>query len=751
MEGNTTQKNRYPKPLLTLVASRSPITHSWAHRTLQDMIKTCAKDKSVGLDQVGIDILSTCPKATATLLHNMFPVLFRHAVTPTWWRRPQVSLLYKKNDPKDPANYRPVALPSHIRKFYERIYRRYLMNLPNLKTHHSQCGFLHHSGAIDCAYIIAESCNRMNLQYATKPLLVLLDIIKAYDSVWRPFLWELLAKRGLHRHLIAVLMSLFEDVTVMLSLNGKQLGRAPCITGLMQGAVLSPFLFNLFLDPLLEQLNKEQLGAPKVAGTNIPSIGFADDLTLISDASSKPALARTQRQLNLCTAYAVQHGFRFSPQKSHFTAPATFANKIKLTLQGQELGYKDEVECLGISFVEASISTPAHLAKNIAATEAAALAVASLGVFFSNINLKRKANVFKAFIRSHLEYGIQILPLTRQNIEALNSTMLDALSHVFCTKKGSWAQARIAGCDTYTSRAALLRADHEKKMDRLHKYLFSARIYHTMAKKPTSLIHKYRQALTKTYLEKYRKLWKLYTQTSCRHKAKEIKLQITQARSEVVRQAWIPISKRSKNVAALTNDPRCAHPLTRIQDPGLTFMLPRLVAGIWPPARLQCHTCQPPRPIGREHLRICTDAESIIMPRLHALTQQSQSLKTSPYERCTESFNPVPADAEHFSIYLALALLPAQMEWGATRQYRAHTPSLNLLSALRRWCIRARACIRAAAPYHPPPSSPTPPNSHALPPIPASPPARQLWQHHPHSSQQNPRIPLNIPLRHHPP
>ena len=730
----------------------NPFTGNQFKESIGKMIKNCAKDKSVGLDQVGIDILSSCPKATALLMRTMFPIFFKHAVTPTWWRIPQVSLIYKKNDPTDPANYRPVALPSHMRKFYERIERRYLMSLPQLKTHYTQCGFLDNSGAIDCAYIIAEASEHTARQFSKEALLVLLDIIKAYDSVWRPFLWDILAKRGLHRHHIAVLMSLFENVKVELSINGRQLGQAPCITGLMQGAVLSPFLFNLFLDPLLTQLSTLSQGAPKIAGQPIPSIGFADDLTLISEATTPATIARTQEQLDLCTQYAFDHGFRFSPSKSHFTAKPSFEHSINLRLQDTRLEYKGTVDCLGIRFVHGRINTTAHLDKNIAATEAAALAIASLGIFYSNIALTQKTNVFKSFVRSHLEYGLKIIPITPQHVARLDQTLLSTLAHVFCTTKGSWAQARLTGCDTYTSRVALLRADHERKTERLRTQLFSAKLFHQMAHKTHSLTSRFRLPLTKSYLTEYRRLRDLLQKTRAAQARREIQEKMERARTQVVIKAWQPLMKRSKNVNALTNDPRLAHPMTRIKDSGLTFMLPRLITGIWPPARLQCGTCIPPRPIGREHLRICTNAEQLIMPYVNAITTQPKSLPTSPYERSTTLFNPIPADAQHFAIYHALALLPSQMEWKATSKRHHHYTSINLLAALRRWCVRARACIREATPLPPQSSARRPPHSHNPPAIaPASPPARQLWPHNLQSSPQNLRTPLNTPLRHHPP
>ena len=76
--------------------------------------------------------------------------------------------------------------------------------------------------------------------------------------------------------------------------------------GTHQGSVLSPLLFSVYLDDLLAQLRKLQLGC-SIGGYWYGACGYADDLILLA-----PNREVLQRMLNVCQSYAVEHNLVFS-------------------------------------------------------------------------------------------------------------------------------------------------------------------------------------------------------------------------------------------------------------------------------------------------------------------------------------------------------------------------------------------------------------------------------------------------------
>ena len=76
-----------------------------------------------------------------------------------------------------------------------------------------------------------------------------------------------------------------------------------------QGGILSPFLFNLYINDLLKDLLAKDYGSV-FFGCFI----YADDIIILS-----PTLCGLQEMLNVCTRYSLSHDIVFNTKKSVYT------------------------------------------------------------------------------------------------------------------------------------------------------------------------------------------------------------------------------------------------------------------------------------------------------------------------------------------------------------------------------------------------------------------------------------------------
>ena len=120
--------------------------------------------------------------------------------------------------------------------------------------------------------------------------MVFLDFKAAFDVVDHALLLDILRRRDCPPRMQNLITSLtFHHIRSRIVSNGEASGWFSRGKGVLQGSPLSLYLFNIFVDGLLEDLND--------SATNVPrSVFYADDGTLLASSSSE-----IQRLLDIVT------------------------------------------------------------------------------------------------------------------------------------------------------------------------------------------------------------------------------------------------------------------------------------------------------------------------------------------------------------------------------------------------------------------------------------------------------------------
>ena len=98
-------------------------------------------------------------------------------------------------------------------------------------------------------------------------------------------LWEIPQEMGIPYHLTCLLRNLYagQEATVRtrhLTMDWFQIGKGVC-----QGCTLSPCLFNLYAEYILQNARLDEVQAViKIAGRNINNLRYADDTTPMAEA-----------------------------------------------------------------------------------------------------------------------------------------------------------------------------------------------------------------------------------------------------------------------------------------------------------------------------------------------------------------------------------------------------------------------------------------------------------------------------------
>ena len=115
-----------------------------------------------------------------------------------------------------------------------------------------------------------------------------IDYAKAFDCVDHNKLWKILKEMEISDHRTCFLRNLYagQEATVRTGhgpTDWFQIGK-----GVHQGCILSPCLFNLHAEYIMQNTGLEEAQAGiKIAGRNINNLRYADDTTLMAESKEK--------------------------------------------------------------------------------------------------------------------------------------------------------------------------------------------------------------------------------------------------------------------------------------------------------------------------------------------------------------------------------------------------------------------------------------------------------------------------------
>ena len=173
---------------------------------------------------------------------------------PDLWKAADVRPLLKEGvDRHQPSSYRPISLLSVVGKLAERLIHHILRDEVEAK------GVLPpYQSGFRPGHSVLDHLTRLSLDahdsFGTREVLVgvLLDVEKAYDSVWRADLLKKLHALGIRGRLLPWLTSFLCCRRQRARLDGSTSGWVTLDDGVPQGAVLSCLLYTIFASDALE-------------------------------------------------------------------------------------------------------------------------------------------------------------------------------------------------------------------------------------------------------------------------------------------------------------------------------------------------------------------------------------------------------------------------------------------------------------------------------------------------------------------
>ena len=235
--------------------------------------------------------------------------------------------IYKKKDPTEICNYRPITLLDTDYKLLTKALATQLMDDIERLIHTDQAGFIPKRSIfnqIRLAQTIIEYTEATNEDGA----IVALDQEKAYNKIKHDYLWATLNKFNLPQTFIKTVKALYQNAHTQVAINGILSRPFQVTRGVRQGDPLSCALFDIAIEPLACQFRSN----PNLKGIKIPGMEeklitslFADDTNLFLNKND-----RMDDVQHILDEWCKASGAKFNLEKSEIVPLGTVDHRTRV-------------------------------------------------------------------------------------------------------------------------------------------------------------------------------------------------------------------------------------------------------------------------------------------------------------------------------------------------------------------------------------------------------------------------------------
>src|SRR5437867_9514366 len=216
------------------------------------------------------------------------------------------------------SDFRTIALISHASKVLLHLIKRRIPPIIERQLGDSQMGFRKGKGTRDAIFqirMISERITQMNREKEIKGkkkmkmkrkkiYLCFVDYQKTFDRVRRDKLVEVRVKAGIPDQERRLIINLYWRQHAAVRWDGEVTREVAVERGVRQGCVISPMLFNLYSEFMIQEA-LEGVEGIRFGGVHITNLRYADDAVLVAEKRRKTH-KMIDRLNTTCKAYGME-------------------------------------------------------------------------------------------------------------------------------------------------------------------------------------------------------------------------------------------------------------------------------------------------------------------------------------------------------------------------------------------------------------------------------------------------------------
>ena len=430
----------------------------WLHSSIQDptlfrdCISSLSNGKAPGPDSIQNEVLKSLPHKLQNCIHLLFIVMWATGVTPNEWKNSYTTLLWKGKLPETHIKgYRPIALLNTIYKLLTKLLTAALSNYAEQHSilSSSQKGFRQYSGTTQQLQTLVMALEDARLT-GQDTYALLVDFTSAFNMINHDTLLTVMYDLGFPTDAIEVVRDLYTGATTQVRWGSSLTEPIPIERGSIQGDSLSPFLFLVYMEPLLRWLHVGGRGykcgclcdADARLTNHLSSAAYADDLAILTNK-----LSDLKIQAGKLTNYADWASLPVNTQKTYATAILHHAIHTKLygsktaamAQVRQQLEGKIEVQGAPVAFLaphEAFTYLGVELSMTLDWSHQHRKVLGRVRERLEHLRVSfatpaQKLRIIESAIKPAVTYAFCVTPYTKADIRTLDSAITNAVKRAY--------------------------------------------------------------------------------------------------------------------------------------------------------------------------------------------------------------------------------------------------------------------------------------------------------------------------------